>query len=394
MKTLEDFTPSIAAKIPEYQQRALEGIFDGGRYSKFDLDKAKACVDWNYKYSGIEAPKWVFAAENPFEAQLMYNYILAQLNENPSLKDGEKYLGPFLPKEENIKDYLEYQENYVFTMNVYSDCYYTWYEFIRKEFELPLTINDDFQECFRLQRESGIFNVICNELFAVVSKYPTKVHWNSENQLHNLSGVAVEWSSTAPYTQFDCYYINGRNLPTEIYLAIQNNTYKVEDFFSEENEETKSTAIMYIQELHGDTALIDFLGDNLKEVDTYIDKKAEKFLEGTTNGQNIGVYTLFVGEILDEKVAYVRCYCPSTDRLFFLGVEPTHKNAKDAIASLYTIPKKLKPYIKYIQRQGERFSTVFDEKGKTLMSELSKEDLADMISITGDEYFSKMQYEY
>jgi hypothetical protein len=29
-----------------------------------------------------------------------------------------------------------------------------------------------------------------------------------------------------------------------------------------------------------------------------------------------------------------------------------------------------------------------------LMSELSKEDLADMVSITGDEYFSKMQYEY
>ena len=39
-------------------------------------------------------------------------------------------------------------------------------------------------------------------------------------------------------------------------------------------------------------------------------------------------------------------------------------------------------------------STVFDEKGKSLMNELSKEDLADMESITGEEYFSKMRYEY
>jgi len=394
MKTLADLTDDIIAKIPEYQERALWGVSDGQRYNNFDIDKAKACIDWNYAFSGFAKPKWVFAAENPFEAQLMYNYIVEQCTNNPKLLESDVYLGALLPEEKDIEKYCTFQENYIFTMNVYSDCYYAWYEFIRKEFDLPLSINEEFQECFRLQRESGIFNLICNEHFSVVSKYPLEVKWNSEHMMHNLDGVAVSWASSTEYSKFECFYINGRYLPSKIYKAIQNNTYTVDEFLCEDNEEIKSTAIMYLQELHGDSAIVDFFGDKLTLIDTYIDKKADKFLEGTTNGQNIGVYSLFVGEIMDEKVSYVRCYCPSTDRMFFLGVEPIYNSAKEAIASLYPIPRKLKSHIKYIQRQGERFSTVFDEDGKALMGGLSEEDLADMVSIGGDEYFSKMRYEY
>ena len=394
MKTLADFTPEIKAKIPEYQARALEGVSDGGRYRRFSLEKAKACVDWNYKYIGNQPPKWIFAAENPFETQLMYNWIKNQLETQPELMERDTYEGTLLPPKEEVSKFNEYNNYYIFTMNVYSDCYYTWYEFIRKEFDLPLSINDDFQECFRLQRESGIFNIICNEVFAVVSKYPTQIHWSNQNLLHNLEGVAIGWQHTTPYTQFDCYYVNGRNLPKPVFEAIKNQTYTMSDFSQEGNEETKSSAIMLMQELYGDNYIVDFLGDSLTQVDTYVDKKSEDLLEGTTKGQNIGVYTLYQGQIMGEEVAYVRCYCPSTDRMFFLGVEPTNTNAKDAIASLYRIPQKLKKHIKYIQRQGERFSTAFTPKGKGLLSKLSPEDLADMTSITGDEYFAKMRYEY
>jgi hypothetical protein len=54
----------------------------------------------------------------------------------------------------------------------------------------------------------------------------------------------------------------------------------------------------------------------------------------------------------------------------------------------------LKKHIKYIQRQGERFSTVFTDAGKELITKLKPEELEDMVSITGDEYFGKMRYEY
>ena len=40
--------------------------------------------------------------------------------------------------------------------------------------------------------------------------------------------------------------------------------------------------------------------------------------------------------------------------VFFLGVDDSMNTAKDAIASLYRLPKKLIPHIKSISRQGKR----------------------------------------
>ena len=111
---------------------------------------------------------------------------------------------------------------------------------------------------------------------------------------------------------------------------------------------------------------------------------------------NIGVYTLFKGKIDNTEVAYIRCYCPSTDRMFFLGVEPNNINAKDAIASLYQIPRVLKDNIVSISRQGEIFSTTFDKDitEKLKNNKFSFSDLKDYVSLSGDEYFTKMEYEF
>jgi hypothetical protein len=80
--------------------------------------------------------------------------------------------------------------------------------------------------------------------------------------------------------------------------------------------------------------------------------------------------------------------------MFFLGVSSEHNNAKDAIASLYRIPKKLSKEIKAINRQGERFSTTFTTNGLNILKSIKKEDVEDLVSISGDEYFSKIKYEY
>ena len=109
---------------------------------------------------------------------------------------------------------------------------------------------------------------------------------------------------------------------------------------------------------------------------------------------NIGVYTLFKGKINDTNIAYVRCYCPSTDRMFFLGVDSRHTNAKDAISSLYRIPAKLKSHIKSISRQGERYSTVLTDIGNEILKAMSENEIADVTSISGESYFNLIKYEF
>ena len=286
----------------------------------------------------------------------------------------------------------KYHNNYLFTLNVYSDVLYAWYEFIRLEFNLELTVNDDFQEGFRLQRQSGIYSAIFSDAVCVVCKYPKSVSQEPEQfRLNNVENPAVIWGGDS---NFDCYYVNGLNISKDLFNKLSKKEYTFDDFVKEENEEIKSAALSFYQQKFGDEFLFEFLSKNLKEIDSYIDKKDKKYLEGTTEGMNIGVYTLFSGEINGEDISYVRCYCPSTDRMFFLGVDPIHKTAKDAIASLYRIPSKLKNEIESINRQGERFSTTFTEKGYKILESMNKEDIENLANISGKDYFNLIKYEY
>ena len=78
--------------------------------------------------------------------------------------------------------------------------------------------------------------------------------------------------------------------------------------------------------------------------------------------------------------------------MFFLGVEPKYKSAKNAIASLYQIPTIVKNDIKSISRQGERFFTTFTEEGYQKLKSLK--EITEYSKISGDEYFAKMTYEF
>jgi hypothetical protein len=80
--------------------------------------------------------------------------------------------------------------------------------------------------------------------------------------------------------------------------------------------------------------------------------------------------------------------------MFFLGVDSIHKTPKDAIASLYRIPNKLKNHIKSISRQGERFSTILTSEGKKILKTLSKEEIGNTTGLKGDEYFNLIKYEF
>ena len=431
MKTLKDFTPEIQAKIPEYQNRVLEPIFNGSKYHNFDIEKAKKAIKWNYEKCGFKMPV-VLVAENPLEQQYLFNYlntpqsnlfrkIIYVLNNefieielfnkkckissyfilffNLSLLNNQlssqldSQLDSQLRSQLYLKNISNYNYNYLFTLNIYSEVYYTWFEFVRKEFNLNLTINDDFQECFNLHKESGIYSAIFSKEVCVISKYPLEIHQESAQfRLNNIEKSAIIWSNS--FAPLDCYYINGLNISKELFEKLSKKEVSFENWVNESNEEIKSAILSFYQQKFGDEFLFQFLSKNLKEIDTFVDKKEAKYLEGTTKGMNVGVYTLFKGIVNNEYIAYVRCYCPSTDRMFFLGVNPENTNAKDAIASLYQIPKKLKDEIISIQRQGEVFSTNFTQKGLSLLKKMKQEDIQDMTSISGNDYFKLIQYEH
>lgn len=265
---------------------------------------------------------------------------------------------------------------------------YGWVAFYDFFTRIGVVDHERFNKYLKLIK-SGVFETFeyKNIVFAVRS--PVEFRLNNQGRLHSYDGPAVTNLDGTVY-----YFIHGVSIKTDLWKKLETDTLTFEDLIKQDNEEVKAAILSYIEENKGSEGVYRFISEHLKEVDTYVDKKPEQYLEGTTGGMDIGVYTLYKGTVGGLRMAYVRCFCPSSDRLFFLSVHPDNNNAKDAIASLYRVPKKLANHIKYIQRQGERFSTVFDEAGRKKLSKMTKEELSDLVPISGNEYFEKMRYEY
>ena len=288
--------------------------------------------------------------------------------------------------EDSVKGDLQKEFTNYSSYNGFSN--YGWVSFY--DFFERINVLDNFKfKQYKKLIKSNCFNAYEYENYVFAIQPPIVITKNDSGVLNSIEDAAVQFKDGTKY-----YYIQGRNISEELFTKLKEDKYTMEDFSKEEDEEIKSACVSFMQQSKGEDYIVSFFRDNLREVNTYVDKKDERYLEGTTKGMNVGVYTLFKGQINNTDIAYVRCYCPSTDRMFFLGVNSEHNNAKDAIASLYRVPRKLKQHITHINRQGERFSTNFTKYGLALLKTLDKKDIEDLVSISGSEYFGKIKYEY
>lgn len=292
----------------------------------------------------------------------------------------------------------------------YLSAFNSWIAFY-DYFDKNTIVKLETEELFNLYQrilDLNIFWSVCFDGVVLVSKGITGYSRDDFEtiRLHDVEKPSLRFSDGS-----GIYMIHGRMLTKEVFEAVQNKTYTFEDFTKEGNEEIKNAILSMMDELYGSEHVFHFMSSNLEEIDSYVDTKEEHYLKGTllgtgekTSGQTIGTYTLFKGKINDNiEIAYVRCYCPSTDRMFFLGVDPVHTKADDAIASLLQIPSNVINHVNEIRRQGERFTLLFKTEeaqnvwndyltsvndGSFDASSLSFETLS------GKEYFETLTYEY
>lgn len=311
MKTLKDLTPEIEAKIPQYIEAGLKNVFDGGYYNLFDYDKAVACVKWNYEKCGFAEPK-VLVAENPKEILYMYADLLR--------KNGCTNV------EEEIKK-VPVSDMYLFTMNVYSNYYYQWYKFIKDEFKLPLSIEDEFEECFKLQRESGIYCALFLKDYCIVSKYPKLVHRNENNDLHSTTENAVIWGYSSEETKWDCHYVNGRYIEADIFNSVIQGTFTFDDFKKLDNEDLKGIIVNIIKDNKGNNGLMEFL--NAEQVDQKTLVHEGGYTETITLYKTKDKYSFLLNSKGEDNqpYAWLHMVCPSTGTDYLIDTCPTYTDA-------------------------------------------------------------------
>lgn len=361
------------------------------------FEKCSEGIDENLFENGIE---WLYDKFLSLpKPQVVYcDSIVDALLKITLVKDFGKELSDFTPQllsdyENNKLDdafLIKLKENLSLKSTYIGWSNFGWVSFYDYFTEIKQIDNEDFNNYKKLI-ESNVFDSFEFEKVVFAVKPPVVVHYNDNKISHNLYGPSIVFADGT-----ELYSVNGLTITKELFTSLHDRTYTTYDFFNEKNEEVKSAVISYIQSRDGDSGVYYFLKESISEVDTYIDVKNEELMVGTIDSPNVGVYTLLKGEINNIAIAYVRCYCPSTDRIFFLGVDPVMEKAKDAIASLYQIPTILKKNLVSISRQGEKFSSTFDEvtTKKLENNEFTKEELSVYTNLSGDEYFELMTYEY
>jgi hypothetical protein len=171
---------------------------------------------------------------------------------------------------------------------------------------------------------SGVYSALFSELLCVVSKYPKRVYRDNEDRLHNQYGPAVEWESMSDETNFDGYYIHGRRLPGWIWEKASNDGITKEMFLNEKNEEIKGG----IYEVLGQLKVMEILGALV------VDERKIHHENGDIETVQLIKTKEKFKEIDNQPFAWVKVICPSTGATYLLGVEPHHKNAKIALASI------------------------------------------------------------
>ena len=408
---IEKLTPEQESKLAFYREKWLNKIFNYELYNSVDEQSVQKQMKELYKFCNLKEPL-VVLVDSPMACQfvpLFFNQVEDQVEDQVGNQVWNQVGNQVWNQVSNqvsnqvwnqvgnqvgnqVSNQVRNQKlNYTqFSSYIkFSDFgWLSFYEFFLNEFNIIKDFDEKLNSIISFV-DSSFMSIQLEEL-CIVSRYPSFISRNSQNQLHNISESAIKFKDG-----YEQYYFNGIFVKSELFNKLINKLYTFEEFTNEPNEEIKSLVLAFYEEKFGGEFVYRFISKHLSEIDSYTDIKSEKYLENTTKGMSLGVYTLFNGRINNIDISYVRCYCPSTDRMFFLGVNPEIKSAKDAIASLCQVPLKLKDELISINRQGEMFSFNFTEKGTKLLKESPNTiDFNDVVSLKGDEYFTKIKFEY
>ena len=195
------------------------------------------------------------------------------------------------------------------------------------EFKLNLTIQKDFDKFQSLQKQSGIYSAIFSELLCVISKYPKKIHRNSNNNLHNSNESAIEWGNLTESTKWNCYYLNGRNMPSWIYEE----EVTKDKFLKEENEDIKAGIITMVKENKGNDGLLEFLNAECMDEQTLVHENGRLEVIKLYKTKEKYSFLCDANENFNQPYAWTSFSCPSTGQQYLIDTSAHFTNALDSI---------------------------------------------------------------
>jgi hypothetical protein len=351
-KKIKKLTPEQAALIPGYREKWTNIALSTER---IDREKAAVAIKEAYNLLGFPKPE-IFFCDSPYEAmnttlpQLEHLIVEAKTSGFSGVRSWflNKFSTKTAKKPRNIgfeisgrlwwelsseNQYLEeelqsriaedlesqideelarnicsqlrdelgklYDKNFIHPVALCSYC--CWFDFLTSI--LNFDTNQQLWQVFQLLGENSGW-IFPYQRVVVICDRPTKLHFDSEQQLHREGEPALQFADG-----YSLYAFHGTSLP-EKYGKVHPNLWKAKWLLEEDNAELRRVLIQGI----GYARIIQELGAN--ELDSYQE------------------YTLLKidNEVDIEPIYLLKMTCPSTKYIHALRVPPDVVSAREAIA--------------------------------------------------------------
>jgi len=336
MKTLEDLTPEIKAKIPMYKERCTKDLYSGVEYDNFNPEQSTAYVDKLYEICGFEKPVVIFA-DDPND----YKKKLKELEKGKKLqKVYEQYL-----KKNNLENdgtvfencKYENKSHWLFLCSSYHRVYLMWYKFIQDEFQIDHK-NKDILNWLYENANNNIARCFFTKMFVLVLRMPKYIHRNAIG-FHSIDGGAIHWPN------YNMYYINGRRIPEDLFLKTINKELTFDEFIKLTDENVKGSLITLMKEKFGNEYLMAFL--NAKVIDEQTINHSSGYSEVVKLWHTNEKFSFLVdiNGVENQPYSWLELHCPSTGSMFLIDTSAHFDNAIEACK--YHRPQQIPAELKY-----------------------------------------------
>lgn len=335
MKTLNDFTPEIRAKVPGYISAVRDDLYSGVESKNWKREYTAEYIEKVYNIAGRTKPV-VIVAKNPQEYIKLYSLLFGHRHKGTkkiekaiaSIYDCKNEVVDFYPdlKEANLENTLlgmecpnlvNAEHNYLFLTSEYARVYLAWYYFLHIEFNLPCSKSSELIWLHNHINKASMSRCYFTEKLVLVLKMPSKIIRN-EVGFHSATEPAIQFDGG-----FGAYYLNGRAVPNWVINDYKAGTLTFDKFNNESNEDVRGCIITLIKELEGNEGLIKFLNATL------VDKKDIVHENGYVETMSLYKTTTKFSFLVNrhgednQPYAWLQMVCPSTGHSYLIDTCPT-----------------------------------------------------------------------
>jgi hypothetical protein len=332
MKTLEDLTPEIRAKIPLYKEKCVKDLYSGVEAANFNRAFSTSYVEKIYEIAGYKKPVVIYA-DNPNEFKLKFKLLCDKriqdlIHKGFEDKNTEKGFDEetidkaiaSIELTDETKD-IKVDSHWIFLCSTYHRVYLMWYKFIQDEFCIEHK-NKDLLNWLYDHANNNIAKCYFTEEYVLVLKMPKLISRNNVG-FHNVDQAAIQWP------EYNLYYINGRRLEEDLFLKVLNKTLTFDEFMKLENEDTKGSIVSLIIEKFGQEELMRFL--NAYVVDEHIVEHRSGHKDHFKLWKTKEKFNFLADADgnMNQPYAWFEETCPSTGTVYLLSTNPSFEKALD-----------------------------------------------------------------